>query len=278
MSLPAIIAALAGVLAALGGLELAAVHRARRRSRPLRSRARAAGRDVLTRIGRRAGLRAPGDLGARLDAAGTRTPAADVMALKTGAAVVALLVAVVAGPGLPGRLGGTAVIVAPLLGFLAPDGWLLRRRRRRARTMERELADVLELLRVALEAGLGVGRALAEVGRRHPGLLAAELGRMAARLELGMPHGQALESLERRCPVEGIGTLAASLRRAERHGAPLGDSLATQAEEARGRRARAAAETAARAAPKIQLVVALLLVPSAMLLVAAAMIPALAWR
>jgi tight adherence protein C len=51
--------------------------------------------------------------------------------------------------------------------------------------------------------------------------------------------------------------------------------LAARAAEARAREARLAAEHAARAGPKIQLVVALLLVPSAMLLVAAALVPAL---
>jgi pyruvate/2-oxoglutarate dehydrogenase complex dihydrolipoamide dehydrogenase (E3) component len=57
--------------------------------------------------------------------------------------------------------------------------------------------------------------------------------------------------------------------------APLADALAAQTAEARSRRAARRAETAARAAPKIQLVVALLLVPAVLLLIAAALIPAL---
>jgi tight adherence protein C len=144
--------------------------------------------------------------------------------------------------------------------------------------MEEELGDVLELLRVAVEAGLTVARALGEVGRRHPGVLAAEIRRAAGLMELGRSQQLALEALVSRCPTPGVATLAAALRRAERHGAPLGDALAAQAEDARARRAREAIEVAARAAPKIQLIVALLLVPSAMLLMAAAMLPALAWR
>ena len=121
-------------------------------------------------------------------------------------------------------------------------------------------------------------RALAEVGRRHPGLLAGEMRHAAGLIELGLTQRHALEVLVRRCPTPSVAALAAALARAERHGAALGDALAAQAEEARARRARAAIEHAARAAPKIQLIVALLLVPSAMLLMAAAMLPALAWR
>ena len=63
------------------------------------------------------------------------------------------------------------------------------------------------------------------------------------------------------------------LRRADRLGAPPARALAALAEEARARQTRRAAERAARAAPKIQLVVALLLVPSVLLLVAAALVP-----
>ncbi|HEV2814294.1 MAG TPA: type II secretion system F family protein, partial [Solirubrobacteraceae bacterium] len=54
-------------------------------------------------------------------------------------------------------------------------------------------------------------------------------------------------------------------------GAPLGPALAALAEEARGDRARRIRDRAARAAPKIQLVVALLLGPAVLLMVAAAL-------
>jgi len=278
MSAVVIMAGLAGVLGAVALTALQGAWRARQPRAGTNARAVGRARRALTALGRRAAPRAPGDLRSRLDAAGVATPPGDVMALKAGSLAATAAVAGLTAPWLPGRLGWLVAIVLPALAFMAPDAWLRRRRLRRGQAMERELADVLELLRVALEAGLSIRRALAEVGRRHPGLLAAELGGAAARLELGVPHAAAVSALERRCPVEGMAAFTAALRRAERHGSPLGDALAAQAEQARARRARVAAEGAARAAPKIQLVVALLLVPSAMLLVAAAMIPALSWR
>jgi tight adherence protein C len=94
-------------------------------------------------------------------------------------------------------------------------------------------------------------------------------------VRLGVPSDVALARLERRCPAEGTRALTAALRRADALGAPPEGTLAALAEEARARQARRAAEHAARAAPKIQLVVALLLVPSVLLLVAAALVPAL---
>ena len=304
MTPAALLAAVAGVLAASGLIEFLA---ASDRRRPGARRATAADRGdgrggdasgrprssaapratapaaasliaMLAGVGRRLPARPPSGMGRRVDAAGLDAAVAEPMALKAGTAVAGLALAVAVGSGTPGRLGWLLLLGGPLLGFLAPDAWLRRRTHHRRRVMEEQLGDVLELLRVGVEAGLTVPRALGEVGRRHPGLLAREIRRTAGLLELGVPQRHALEELVRRCPAAGVATLAASLGRAERHGAPLGDALAAQAEDARARRARSSIELAARAAPKIQLIVALLLVPSAMLLMAAAMLPALAWR
>jgi len=264
------LAALAGAFAAGGIVELAGT---RRRGTRWDSAAR-----VVRALARRAGAArrtAPRGLTARIDAAGLAVATGDVMAVKLGAAPVAALAALALMPLAPGRLGLALLIAAPAAGFFAPDLWLRARARARARVIEAEQADVLDLLRVAVGAGLGPWRALGEVGRRHAGVLAGELGATARRIGLGVPAEDALARLERRCPAAGTHALTAALRRADRLGAPPGRALAALAEEARGRQARRAAEDAARAAPKIQLVVALLLVPSVLLLVAAALVPAL---
>jgi tight adherence protein C len=265
-----ILAAVAGVLAAGGIVELAGARRPGRRSK----RIAIVGSAVMRRLGA-AKRNAPGGLAARVDAAGVGAGVGEVMAAKLGAAPVAALAALTLLPVAPGRLGVALLAAAPFAGFFAPDLWLRARARARARVIEGEQADVLDLLRVAVGAGLGPWRALAEVGRRHPGVLAGELGAAARRVGLGVPPDAALARLERRCPAAGTHALTAALRRADRLGAPPGRALAALAEEARARQARRAAEHAARAGPKIQLVVALLLVPSAMLLVAAALVPAL---
>jgi tight adherence protein C len=282
-----VLAALAGALAAGGIVELATVWRsdapAQRAARLVRAavrrlgaaRAAAPGGRAARLDGAGAGAAARGALAARLDAAGMSAAAGEVMAAKIGAAPAAALAALACLPLAPGRLGFALVACAPFAGFFAPDLWLRARARARARVIEAEQADVLDLLRVAVGAGLTPWRALAEVGRRHPGVLAGELGAAARRVSLGMPAGAALARLERRCPAAGTHALTAALRRADRLGAPPARALAALAADARARQARRAAEHAARAGPKIQLVVALLLVPSAMLLVAAALVPAL---
>jgi tight adherence protein C len=118
-------------------------------------------------------------------------------------------------------------------------------------------------------------QALAAIGSRSQSPLATELGAVASQAQLGVPLDDALRGLVRRLPAPELGAFAAAVKRATKHGAPLSDTLAAQARDARLARRRRIQEEAAKAAPKIQLVVALLLVPSVLLLVAAALAAAL---
>ncbi len=199
-------------------------------------------------------------------------PLADLMALKTGAALVAGLLAVPAAGAAPGRLWVVVLPGLPAAAYLAPDLWLARRARRRAQAIAAQAPEVLDLLRIAVAAGLPVLRAFGEVGRRHRGVLASELAAAAARASLGEPAARTLARLRARCPAPAVHALVAAVERSRRHGAPLAPALAAIAADARAERARRIQDRAARAAPKIQLVVALLLVPAVLLLVAAALV------
>ena len=229
---------------------------------------------ALVAAGGRLGLRGdPDRLAARVAAAGAPLGlrAADVAALRSVFALAAVPLAVALASALPGRLGLVALVAAPAGAFLAPELLLARRARSRARLLAGEAADALDLLRVAVAAGLPSGRALGEVGRRRGGLLGRELRRVADELALGVPRAEALQALAVRCPLPEIAALAAAIGRSDRHGAPLAPALEALAADARAEQARRVRDEAARAAPKIQLVVALVLVPAVMLLVAAAL-------
>jgi len=267
-----LIAGLAAVLGAVGIVDLAEASASSRRAP--RTRRRPA-RHLLVAFGRRVGRPpAAADLPNRLSASAAPVTLEELLALKGGAAATALLASLPAAALAPGRLGLLVPAAAAGGAYALPDIWLRRRARSRAARMQAEMADVADLLRVALDAGLPVRRAIADVGRRHGGLLAAELRRAAGNLALGQTRAAALAELRRRAPTAGVIAMLLALERAERLGTPPGEALAALARESRADRARAATENAARAAPKVQLVVALLLVPSVMLLVAAALAPA----
>ena len=280
MSASALVAAFAAASGAVGLADLAAGFAPARRAR---GRAREVPRllRMLAAAGARlrsaAGARAPASLEVRIAAAGA--PAGlgqrEVMAAKLGAALAAAPVAALVGAAAPGRLGLLLVVAIPIGGFLAPDWWLARLARERARAVRRDLPALLELLRVSVEAGLTPAAAMRAVAERAGGPLAAEWATVAREVALGVPLATALERSASRLPLPEIREIAGAIARASRHGAPLGGTLAAQAVAARAARRRRIAEEAARAGPKIQLVVALLLVPSVLLLVAAALAAAL---
>jgi tight adherence protein C len=219
----------------------------------------------------------PRDLEARIGAAGRPGGLGprELMAAKMAAGVGAAGVGVPVAAAAPGRLGPVVVVAAPLLGFLGPDLWLARRAAERAVRVRRELPAMLDLLRVTIEAGGSLSAALAEVGERVEGPLAGEWRAVGREVALGVPLSQALAGMGARLPQEEVHALVASLGRATRHGTPLAETLSAQARDARFALQRRVREEAAKAGPKIQLVVALLLVPSVLLLVAAALLTAL---
>jgi tight adherence protein C len=233
---------------------------------------------LLVRFGRAAARRAaPADLERRLAAAGRPggLGAREVLAAKFGAAVAATPPAVLLGALAPGRLGWLLTVAAPLGGFMAPDLWLRRLATARAAAVRRALPELLDLLRVTVDAGVSLPAALAAVGDRASGPLAAEWTAVGREVALDVPLGDALAAMEARMPLPEIRMLVGALDRSRRYGAPLADTLAGQARDARLGLSRHVREEAAKAGPKIQLVVALLLVPSVLLLVAAALISAL---
>ena len=231
-----------------------------------------AGRALMPR-----GLVAPADLDRRLAEAGRPAGigAGDLLSAKAGAALAAGAAGSLSGTALPGRLALLASIAAPALGFFAPDIWLARRRRERVAEIRRDMPALLDLLGVAVAGGLSLTSALAEVGCRSRSPLARAWEGLAAQVAVGVPLAEALDGHRRELRMPEVDAFTGALVRAARHGAPLSDTLAAQARDVRLARRRAVQEEAARAGPKMQLVVALLLVPSVMLLVGAALIAAL---
>ena len=136
----------------------------------------------------------------------------------------------------------------------------------------RELPDLLDLLRVSVEAGIAPVRAMGTVAAQFSGPVAVEWRRISAAVALGEPQAAAIASMTERIAAEEVRAFAGALLRSRRHGLPLGATLATQAARAREARRRRIREQAARAGPKMQLVVALVLVPSMLLIVTALLV------
>jgi tight adherence protein C len=182
------------------------------------------------------------------------------------------LAALLAAPAAPGHLSLLIAIGMPLAGFFVPDALLERRARLRHHRLVAALPDALDLLAVGAASGRSPAAGFAEIARSGVGPLADELRMTVAELECGRPLAEALQSLRERIPGNEIATLCAAIERSRRYGSPLADQLHRQSGALRRDQRRLTEEHAARAAPKIQLVVALVLVPSVLLMIAAALI------
>jgi tight adherence protein C len=160
----------------------------------------------------------------------------------------------------------------PVAGFLVPDALLERRARQRRRQLVAALPDALDLLAVSAGSGRGPAAGIEQLARAGEGPLAEELRLTVAELSCGVPLSSALRSLRGRVPGSELATLVAAIERSRKFGSPLADQLRRQATALRRDSRRAVEERAARAAPKIQLVVALVLVPAVLLMIAAGLI------
>lgn len=183
-----------------------------------------------------------------------------------------LVLGLAAAPVAPGRTALLVLVGLPAAGFILPDALAARRARQQQRRLVAALPDALDLLAVSAGSGRGPAAGLEQLARAGEGPLAEEMRLAVAELSCGVPLGAALAALRSRVPGSELATLVAAIDRSRKFGSPLADQLQRQATALRRDSRRTVEERAARAAPKIQLVVALVLVPSVLLMIAAGLI------
>lgn len=183
----------------------------------------------------------------------------------------ALLLAVLVAASLPPR---AAILVAPAVAaaaLMAPGMLRARSARRQRDRLVAGLPDMLDLLATGAESGRSLDAVIRDVSFASDSPLAREMAATAASIEAGTAPDDAWGELRDTLGGEA-GAFVVAIGRSRRHGAPLARHLRTHAAEIRRRHAIDVADRAAKAAPKIQLVVAMVLVPSVMLGLAAAIV------
>jgi len=172
---------------------------------------------------------------------------------------------------LPGRLAPLILLGLAAGGFILPDLMLEKTARARHRRMVTALPDVLDLLAVSVQTGRGLGGCLLDLASSGRGPLVREMSRAGDDMAWGSGQAAALEGLRQRIGGPEITSFVSTLERSRRLGSPLAEQLRRQSATLRQDQRRAIEEQAARAAPKIQLVIALVLVPSVLLLIVASL-------
>ena len=209
----------------------------------------------LTRLGRAATPRAVlAQLRRRLDYAGnppywTVERLYEVKAVGLfGGAVLGAGIGLLAN-GLSGLVLG-AVIGVPL-GFFGPDIVLYDASERRQDRIRRTMPDILDVLTVSVEAGLGFDAALAQITRYGRGPLAGEFARVLQEMQIGRARVDALRALASRTSVAELKSFCAIVVQASELGVPIANVLREQAREMRVRRRQRAEELAQKVPVKI---------------------------
>jgi tight adherence protein C len=153
--------------------------------------------------------------------------------------------------------GGSAIqrvvlFVFPLvLGFYGPDAWLARKVEERRVEMQKALPDILDLLVISVEAGLGFDSALSRVVATVPGPLSQEFFRMLQETRVGVSRRDAMRHLMDRTDLDELRSFLLAMIQAEAFGVTIANVLRVQADEMRVKRRQRAQEKAFAAPVKM---------------------------
>lgn len=146
------------------------------------------------------------------------------------------------------------ILLTLLFGLFGPSFVLMYLRRKRQESIFLTLPDVLDLMVVCVESGLGLDAAMRKVCeemRDHAPIITEEFNIANFQLQMGRTRRDVLHDLGVRTGVDDMKSLAAILVQADRFGSSVGQALRVQSDSMRVRRRQIAEEKAAKTAVKL---------------------------
>lgn len=204
----------------------------------------------------------------KLVRAGYRGPdAADrFLAVRVVTAVAAPVAAL--GFALWNPLGFEGMLFLAAVGFIlfafiaGPDAILNRKVEERQYQLRRTLPDVMDLLVISVEAGLGFEQAIDRVVAAVPGPLSDEFSRMLGEVRAGSTRADAMRAMEQRTDIPEMRSFVLSILQADAFGVSIGRVLRSQADEMRVKRRQLAQERAQKAPVKMMVPMVFCIFPS----------------
>jgi tight adherence protein C len=150
-------------------------------------------------------------------------------------------------------IGGAVIggIVGAAVGFFAPDLVVYQLGYNRQERIRSSLPDVLDMLTISVEAGLGFDAALSQLTRYGRGPVAGEFARVLQEMQIGRSRVDALRALGQRSSVTELRAFCAIVVQATELGVPIANVLREQSKEMRIRRRQRAEELAQKVPVKI---------------------------
>jgi tight adherence protein C len=147
-------------------------------------------------------------------------------------------------------------------GLILPNLILNKKAIERHKKITNTLPDIIDLLTVSVEAGLGFDGALSKVIEKMPGPLAMEFDRVLQEIKVGKQKRDALKDMANRVCVQDVTTFVSSIVQADQFGVGIGNVLRIQSEQMRQKRRQRAQEKAMKAPVKMLIPMVLFILPT----------------
>jgi len=170
-----------------------------------------------------------------------------MIALMLGAMLLTSKAAIEAGIKLLIMLG------AGIIALLLPDYTVRFIAGARQDSMKKQLPDMMDLLSVSIDAGLGFDAALKRALDKFTGALKEEMTIASMEIAMGKPRRDALSDMAERCDIAELKILTAAIVQSEQMGTPIKNVLKTQSAQLRANRKQAAQEKGMKAPVKMML-------------------------
>jgi len=145
------------------------------------------------------------------------------------------------------------VLGVAIVAVLAPDYVVRFIARARQDSMKKQLPDMMDILSVSIDAGLGFDAALKRALDKFTGALKEELTVASMEIAMGKPRRDALSDMAERTDITELRILVAAITQSEQMGTPIKNVLKTQSAQLRANRKQAAQEKGMKAPVKMML-------------------------
>jgi tight adherence protein C len=190
--------------------------------------------------------------------------------LTVGFALLSIPLATILPLGPFGRV--VAVVYLAAGGWMIPFLYLKRKVNQRARSLQRGLADGLDLMVVCVEAGLGLNQSLLRVAEEMDRIspeMSDELTMVTLEMRAGTPREEALRNLAERTGLEDVRAWVGAMIQTDRFGTSIADSLRVHSDTMRTKRRQRAEEAAAKLTVKMLIPMVLFVFPAMFVVVLA---------
>lgn len=134
--------------------------------------------------------------------------------------------------------------------------------KQRQKEITQDLPDVLDLLTVSVEAGLGFDGALAKVIDKMPGAIAYEFDNVLQEMKVGKHKREAFKDMAERVNVPDLTSFIGAIIQADQLGVSIGNVLRLQSQQMREKRRQRAKEKAMKAPVKMLIPMVLFIFPT----------------